>query len=53
MSSPAQAPSTSEAQRWREWQERGLEGDRRRAGAMRWVIAIIVLALGTLLGRLW
>jgi hypothetical protein len=51
MSSPAAAPSTSDAQRWSEWQARGLEGDRRRAGAVRWVIAIIAIALGALFVR--
>jgi hypothetical protein len=53
MSSPVPAPSMSDAQRWREWQQRGLDGDRRRSVAMRWVMAVIVIALGVMLGRLW
>ena len=53
MSSPVPAPSTSDAQRWREWQERGLHGDRRRTVAMRWVMAIIAITLGVLFGRVW
>jgi hypothetical protein len=53
MSLPSTAPSPSDAQRWREWQERGRDGDRRRAVAMRWVMAIIAIMLGALFGRLW
>jgi hypothetical protein len=32
----------SEAQRWRQWQDRGLTADRRRAVAMKWVLAAVV-----------
>jgi hypothetical protein len=53
MSSPVPVPSTSDAQRWREWLERGVEGDRRRAVAMRWVMAFIAITLGALFARLW
>jgi hypothetical protein len=52
MSSPPPVPSTSDALRWREWQERGLQGDRRRAVAMKWVMALIAIMLGALIGRL-
>jgi len=36
------------AERWREWQARGLEGDRRRGVAMTWVMAAIAIALGVM-----
>jgi hypothetical protein len=49
---PAQSPSTIDALRWKEWQERGLQGDRRRAVAMKWVLALITIMLGGLIGRL-
>jgi hypothetical protein len=52
MSSSATAPAKSDAQRWTEWQARGVDGDRRRAIAMTWVMAIIAIALGALFGRL-
>lgn len=52
MSASAPVVAKSDAQRWREWQDRGLAGDRRRAVAMRWVMAIIVVALGVMFGRL-
>lgn len=53
MSSPVPAPSTMDAQRWSEWQARGLDGDRRRTVAMRWLMALIAIALGAAFGRLW
>ena len=53
MSSPARALSGNGAQRWIEWQERGLAGDRRRAVAMKWVMALTAIALGALTGRVW
>jgi|SwirhisoilCB3_FD_contig_31_11712954_length_480_multi_3_in_0_out_0_2 hypothetical protein len=52
MSSSAPVVPQSEAQRWREWQDRGLDADRRRDVAMKWVMAIIAIALGVLFGRL-
>lgn len=52
MSSPAPIVSQSEAQRWIEWQNRGLDRDRRRAVAMKWVMAIIAIALGAVFGTL-
>ena len=42
--------SQSDAQRWMEWQARGLDGDRRRVVAMRWLLAIITIALGAAFG---
>jgi hypothetical protein len=42
----------SDAQRWSEWQDRGLDADRRRDVAMKWVMAILAIALGVLFGRL-
>jgi hypothetical protein len=52
MSASAPIVPKSEAQRWREWQDRGLEGDRRRAVAMKWGLAILAITLGALFGRL-
>jgi hypothetical protein len=52
MSSPAPIVSKSEAQRWSEWQTRGLDNDRRRAVAMKWVMALTAIALGALFGTL-
>ena len=53
MSSSAAGVSKSEAERWTEWQERGVDGDRRRAVAMKWVMVIIAITLGALFARLW
>jgi hypothetical protein len=52
MSSSAPVVVKSDAQRWSEWQDRGLDADRRRDVAMKWVMAIIAIALGVLFGRL-
>lgn len=52
MSSSGPLVSKSDAQRWIEWQDRGLDGDRRRAVTMKWVMALIALTLGALFGRL-
>ena len=52
MNSSAHTESNSDAQRWIEWQERGLERDRRRAVTMKWVMALIAIALGALFGTL-
>jgi hypothetical protein len=52
MTSSALNVSTSEAERWMEWQNRGIEGDRRRAVAMKWVMAVIAIALGALFAQL-
>ena len=52
MSSSAPVVSKSDAQRWLEWQERGLDRERRRAVAMKWVMALIAIALGALFGTL-
>jgi hypothetical protein len=48
MSAPLTTVALSEAERWREWQNRGVEGDRRRGVAMRWVMGVIVIGLGAL-----
>ena len=45
--------SKSDAQRWREWQDHGVEGDRRRTVAMKWVMVTIAITLGALFARLW
>jgi hypothetical protein len=53
MSVPVMAVvADSEARRWRAWQERGAADDRRRAVAMKWVLAIIAIILGGVFGRL-
>jgi hypothetical protein len=51
MSSPALVVS-DDLQRWREWQDRGLQGDRRRAVAMKWMMALIAIMLGAMIGGL-
>jgi len=51
MNSSARVVS-DDLQRWREWQDRGLQGDRRRAVAMKWVMALIAIMLGALIGWL-
>ena len=48
MSSPVPAPSKSDAQRWTEWMDRGLEGERRRSVAIKWVMGELALADGDL-----
>ena len=52
MTAPIAAAAQNDAQRWRDWQNRGLEGDRHRTVVMRWVMAIIAIALGVLFGGL-
>jgi hypothetical protein len=52
MSAPIQAVAKSDAQRWLEWQNHGLAGDRRRVVAMRWVMAVLAIILGVMFGRL-
>ncbi len=52
MSSSDPVEGKSDAQRWMEWQERGLDADRRRDVAMKWVMAITAITLGVLFGRL-
>jgi hypothetical protein len=52
MTSSAVNVPTSEAERWMEWQKRGIEADRRRAVAMRWVMAVIAIGLGALFAQL-
>ena len=52
MSSSVPVPLKSDAERWTEWLGHGLDVDRRRAVAMRWVMAIIAITLGVLFGRL-
>ena len=52
MSSSAPVVSKTDAQRWSEWQDRGLDMDRRRSVAMKWVMALIAIALGALFGTL-
>ena len=53
MSSSARIVPTSDAERWSEWQVRGLEGDRRRSVAMKWVMALMTIVLGVMFGRLF
>jgi hypothetical protein len=50
MSGPI-AAMNSDAQRWRDWQERGVQGERRRAAAMRWVMVIAAIGLGVVFSR--
>ena len=50
MSSSAPIVSQSDEQRWMEWQARGLDRARRQAVTMRWVLAIITIALGAVFG---
>ena len=52
MSSPAPIVSKSEAQGWMEWEDRGLARDPRLAVTMKWVMALIAIALGALFGTL-
>jgi hypothetical protein len=52
MSSSATVVSMSDAQRWSEWQNRGLAGDRRLAVRMKYVMALLAIALGALFGTL-
>lgn len=52
MSAPIYAVAKSDAERWLEWQNRGLAGDRRRVVAMRWVMAVLAIMLGVMFGRL-
>lgn len=52
MSGSVPVEAKSDAQRWREWQDRGLDADRRRDVAMKWVMAVIAITLGLLFGRL-
>jgi hypothetical protein len=52
MSASIAAVAQSEDQRWRDWQKRGLEGDRRRSVAMKWVMAALAIGLGVLFSRL-
>ena len=52
MSASIAAVAQSDDQRWRDWQKRGLEGDRRRSVAMKWVMAVLAIALGVLFSRL-
>jgi hypothetical protein len=52
MSAPAVVVERSESQRWRDWQDRGAAGDRRRVVAMKWVMAVLAIVLGALFGRL-
>ena len=50
MNSSTSVVPKSDADRWREWQERGLARERRRAVKMKWVMALIAIALGALFG---
>ena len=52
MSSSVPVASKSDEQRWREWQDRGLEMDRRRNVRMTWVMAVLAIMLGALFGTL-
>lgn len=50
MSSSTPLVSTTDAERWVEWQARGLAGDRRRTLVLKWVMGIIAVMLGALFG---
>ena len=52
MSSPAPMVSISDEQRWSEWQNSGMVGDRRLAVRMKYVMALLAIALGALFGTL-
>jgi hypothetical protein len=52
MSNSIAAVAQSDDQRWRDWQKRGLEGDRRRSLAMKWVMAVLAIGLAVLFSRL-
>jgi hypothetical protein len=52
MSTSIAAVEQSDDQRWRDWQKRGLEGDRRRSVAMKWVMAALAVGLGVLFSGL-
>ena len=52
MSAPIAAVAQSDDQRWRDWQNRGREGDRRRAVTMKWVMGVLAIALGVLFAGL-
>jgi hypothetical protein len=52
MSEPVAAVVRSDDQRWRDWQKSGVEGDRRRSVAMKWVMAFLAIALGVLFSGL-
>ena len=52
MSASIAAVVKSDDQRWRDWQNRGVEGDRRRAVAMKWVMAFLAIGLGVLFSGL-
>jgi len=52
MSASIAAVVPSDDQRWRDWQKRGVEGDRRRSVAMKWVMGLIAIGLGVLFSRL-
>jgi hypothetical protein len=52
MSAPTSVAAQTDAQRWTAWQARGLAGDRRRAVAMRWVLAVITIALAAMFGAI-
>ena len=52
MSNSIAAVAQSDDQRWRDWQKRGVEGDRRRSVAMKWVMAFLALGLGVLFSGL-
>ena len=51
MGASAPVVAKSDAQRWMEWQNRGLEGDRRRAVAVKWVLVIVAIVIGTMFWR--
>jgi hypothetical protein len=52
MSAPLAAVARSDDQRWLDWQKSGVEGDRRRSVAMKWVMTVLVIALGVLFSGL-
>lgn len=52
MRAPIPAVAQTDDQRWRDWQNRGLEGDRRRAVAMTLIMVVIVITLGVVFSGL-
>jgi hypothetical protein len=53
MSESIAAVAESDADRWRAWQKRGVEHDRRRGVAEKWVIAIAAIVLGGWLSQVF
>jgi hypothetical protein len=52
MSAPLAAVAPSEAQRWQDWLDRGVAGERRRTARMKGLLAILIVALSIVFGAL-